>query len=145
MMKFWIFWIWSMLNLGKMCGKVLLEEVLTLLVLMALCVIETAALTEGQIYTLDVPEILQQLKCPAVFIILIEECTEMIVGRKKDKTLKVVCLMCASVMFLTMEYRARTVVFVSVGVLLLNLWVCIFEKKTWRNRNEEEKSFEKNK
>lgn len=138
-------WIWIMLNLGKMCSKVLLEEFITLLVLMSLCVIETADLMNGQIYAFNVFDSLQQLKWLIVFIIFIAECTEMIIGRERDKTLKLVCLACASVMFLTMEYRVRTGVFVSVGVLLLNLITFIFEKKIWRNRNEKEKNLEKSK
>lgn len=137
-------WIWIMINLARMTSKALLEECLALLVFMSLCVIETAALMEGQ-YTLNVFDGLQQLKWLAVLIILIVECTEMIIGREMDKALKIICFVCASVLFLAMEYSVRMFLFVSLAVLFINLVTFIFEKKVMSNKDEKEESSEKNK
>lgn len=133
------------MNLARGVSKALLEESVALLVLMALCVIETAALMEGKIYTLDVPEILQQLKGLVVLIILVIEGVELVVDKEKEKVLKIISLGCASVLFFTMKFSVGLVLVIAIAVLFLNLITFIFEKKIWRNRNEKEKNLEKSK
>lgn len=133
------------MNLARRVSKALLEESVALLVLMALCVIETAALMEGKIYTLDVPEILQQLKGLVVLIILVIEGVELVVDKEKEKVLKIISLGYASVLFFTMKFSVGLVLVIAIAVLFLNLITFIFEKKIWRNRNEKEKNLEKSK
>lgn len=133
------------MNLARRVSKALLEESVALLVLMALCVIETAALMDGKIYTLDVPEILQQLKGLVVLIILVIEGVELVVDKEKEKVLKIISLGCASVLFFTMKFSVDLVLVIAIAVLFLNLITFIFEKEIWRNRNEKEKNLEKSK
>lgn len=130
-----------LMDLVRRISKALLEEILTLLVLMALCVIETAALVEGQIYTRDVPETLQRLKCPGVLIILAIEGAEMFIDKEKN----IISLGCASLLFLLMKFSVATVLVVVMSVLIISLIAFIFEEKAWGNIDEREESFEKNK